>query len=80
MQDRLVQLYEDHPEFVQPEARRNEVLNRIKGGLQDVPVSRTNFSWGIPFPGDDKHVVYVWIDALFNYLSALGMGTNDEVS
>jgi methionine--tRNA ligase len=68
---------EDHlaanPAFVQPEARRNEVLGRLREGIQDVPISRTNFTWGIPVPGDEKHVIYVWIDALFNYITALGL-------
>lgn len=69
---------EDHfaamPDFVRPEARRNEVLGRLREGLQDVPITRTNFTWGIPVPGDEKHVIYVWIDALFNYITALGLG------
>ncbi len=72
-QDRLEKLFADQPNFVRPEARRNEVLGRIREGLQDVPVSRTNFSWGIPMPGDEEHVIYVWIDALFNYATALGL-------
>jgi methionine--tRNA ligase len=63
-----------NPKFVQPEARRNEVLGRLREGLQDVPVSRTNFTWGIAMPCDSKHVIYVWIDALFNYITALGLG------
>lgn len=73
-QARLEQHFAAHPEFVQPEARRNEVLGRLRSGLQDVPITRTNFTWGIPFPGDPKHVIYVWIDALFNYITALGYG------
>ena len=67
-----------HPDFVQPEARRNEVLGRLRDGIQDVPISRTNFSWGIPVPGDEKHVIYVWIDALFNYITALGLAEPDS--
>ena len=55
-------------------SRRNEVLGRLREGLQDVPMTRTNFSWGIPMPGDPGHVIYVWIDALFNYITALGLG------
>ena len=55
-----------------------QVLNRIKAGLTDVPVSRTNFKWGIPMPGDEDHVIYVWIDALFNYLTALGVGVDGD--
>jgi len=73
-QDRLLQLYDANPEFLQPSARRNEMLARLREGLQDVPISRTNFSWGIPMPGDSRHVIYVWIDALLNYITALGLG------
>jgi len=76
-QERLERFFADHPGFVQPEARRNEVLGRLRDGLQDVPMTRTNFTWGIPFPGDERHVIYVWIDALFNYVTALGMGDPD---
>ncbi len=76
-QKRLEEFFEKNPGFVRPEARRNEVLGRMKEGLQDVPVSRTSFSWGIPFPPDidtsRKHVTYVWIDALFNYITALNL-------
>ncbi len=73
-QKRLEELFASTPEFVQPQGRRNEVLGRLREGLQDVPISRTNFSWGIPMPKDPEHVIYVWIDALFNYITALGMG------
>ncbi len=75
----LKRLFAEHPEFVQPEARRNEVLGRLNSpeGLQDVPVSRTSFKWGIPVPGADGHVTYVWIDALFNYTTALGLFEKD---
>ncbi|MHC4808974.1 MAG: methionine--tRNA ligase [Planctomycetota bacterium] len=73
-QSRLEELYAEHPGFVQPAARRNEVLGRLRDGLQDVPISRTNFSWGIPMPEDPQHVIYVWIDALLNYVTALGLG------
>jgi methionyl-tRNA synthetase len=78
--DRLVQYYEDHPEFIQPESRKNEMLNNfIKPGLEDLAVSRTSFDWGIKVPGNPKHVIYVWVDALTNYITALGYGTeNDE--
>src|SRR5690625_4959825 len=78
--DRLVQYYEDHPEFIQPTSRKNEMLNNfIKPGLEDLAVSRTTFDWGIKVPGNPKHVIYVWIDALSNYITALGYGTdNDE--
>jgi hypothetical protein len=72
------QALEEHigrrPEFIRPEARRNEVLGRLREGLQDVPITRTNFTWGIGMPGDPDHVIYVWIDALMNYITALGLG------
>ena len=79
-QERIEQLFAEHPQFVMPESRRNEVLGRLREGLQDVPISRTNFSWGVPMPGDEEHVIYVWIDALFNYTTALGLGdvTSEE--
>ena len=76
--DRLLELYESHPEFVQPASARNEVISFVKQGLQDLSISRSTFSWGIPIPWDDKHVLYVWIDALLNYLTAAGYG--DESS
>ncbi|MFC5447931.1 methionine--tRNA ligase [Paenibacillus aestuarii] len=77
--DRLVQYYEENPEFIQPESRKNEMLNNfIKPGLEDLAVSRTTFDWGIKVPGDAKHVIYVWIDALSNYITALGYGSDDE--
>ncbi|MET3683774.1 methionyl-tRNA synthetase [Alkalibacillus flavidus] len=78
--DRLVQFYDDNPGFIQPESRKNEMLsNFIEPGLEDLAVSRTTFDWGIKVPGDPKHVIYVWIDALTNYITALGYGTeNDE--
>ena len=72
-QERLEQLFAENPGFVKPEARYNEVLGRLRGGLQDVPITRTNFEWGIPFPGDEEHVIYVWIDALMNYATGVGM-------
>lgn len=71
-QDRLLDFYARHPDFVEPEGRRNEVVSFVKSGLQDLSISRTSFKWGIPVPGDEKHVMYVWFDALTNYLSALG--------
>lgn len=79
--DRLVKYYEDHPEFIQPESRKNEMINNfIKPGLEDLCVSRTSFSWGIPVKSDPKHVVYVWIDALTNYITKLGYASdNDEL-
>ncbi|MBC7342333.1 MAG: methionine--tRNA ligase [Clostridia bacterium] len=75
--DRLLQYIEDHPHFIQPESRRNEMVSFIKSGLEDLCVSRTTFDWGIPVPTDPKHVIYVWIDALTNYISALGYGSGD---
>lgn len=71
-QEALLKYYEDHPDAVAPSSRRNEVLGFIKGGLKDLSVSRSNLTWGIPVPGDPTHVMYVWIDALTNYITALG--------
>lgn len=72
-QDRLVKYIEEHPEFIQPESRKNEMINNfLKPGLQDLCVSRTSFKWGIPVSFDEKHVVYVWIDALSNYITGIG--------
>lgn len=77
--DRLVQYYDEHPEFIQPESRKNEMLNNfIKPGLEDLAVSRTTFKWGIPVTASPEHVVYVWIDALSNYITALGYGSEDD--
>ncbi|HJV16706.1 MAG TPA: methionine--tRNA ligase [Bacillales bacterium] len=77
--DRLMQFYEENPEFIQPESRKNEMINNfIKPGLEDLAVSRTTFDWGIKVPGDPKHVIYVWIDALSNYITALGYGAEDD--
>jgi len=73
-QKQLEELYEQNPGFVRPEARRNEMLGRMREGLQDVPVSRTSFSWGIPVPGNEDHVLWVWLDALSNYITTLGLG------
>ncbi len=70
--DRLLQYIEDNPEFIQPVSRRNEMINFIKQGLEDLCISRTSFDWGIPVPIDDKHVIYVWFDALSNYLTPIG--------
>lgn len=76
--DRLLAYYEENPEFIQPEARKNEMINNfIKPGLEDLAVSRSSFKWGIPVPGDEEHVIYVWIDALSNYITALGYGSDD---
>ena len=79
-QDRLVKYYEENPEFISPKSRMNEMINNfIKPGLKDLCVSRTSFKWGIPLTFDDKHVVYVWVDALSNYITALGyLQDNDE--
>jgi methionyl-tRNA synthetase len=77
--DRLLQYYEENPEFIQPESRKNEMINNfIKPGLEDLAVSRTTFDWGIKVPGNPKHVIYVWIDALSNYITALGYGTEND--
>ncbi|MGC1869972.1 MAG: methionine--tRNA ligase [Acidobacteriaceae bacterium] len=74
---KLLEYYEQHPEFIRPEARRNEVVAFVQGGLRDLSISRTSFNWGIPVPGDEKHVIYVWMDALANYITALGYGSED---
>lgn len=77
--DRLVEYYDEHTEFIQPESRKNEMLNNfIKPGLEDLAVSRTTFKWGIPVTASPEHVVYVWIDALSNYITALGYGSDDD--
>ena len=71
-QERLLKLYEDVPDFISPETRRNEVVSFVKGGLEDLSISRTTFDWGLPVPGDPKHVMYVWVDALNNYVTGTG--------
>jgi methionyl-tRNA synthetase len=71
-QDRLLAWYDAHPDAIAPRSRRNEVVSFVKGGLKDLSISRTSFTWGIPVPGDPRHVVYVWLDALINYITALG--------
>src|SRR5699024_5527721 len=77
--ERLEAYYDAHPEFLQPAFRKTEMVNNfIKPGLEDLAVSRTSFSWGIPVKSDPKHVVYVWIDALSNYITALGYGSDDD--
>ena len=76
--DRLLKLYEEHPEFIGPDTRRNEVVSFVKQGLRDLSMSRTTFDWGIPVPGDEKHVMYVWVDALTNYVTATGWPDEDE--
>ncbi|GIO30714.1 MULTISPECIES: methionine--tRNA ligase [Paenibacillus] len=76
--DRLLQYYEEHPDFIQPVSRKNEMINNfIKPGLEDLAVSRTTYEWGVKVKSDPKHVVYVWIDALLNYITALGYGSDD---
>jgi methionyl-tRNA synthetase len=75
---KLLELYEQNPDFIRPETRRNEVLSFVRGGLRDLSISRTSFAWGIPVPGDEKHVIYVWMDALANYITALGWGSEDD--
>lgn len=77
--DRLLKYYQDHPEFILPHSREKEMVNNfIKPGLEDLSVTRTTIDWGIPVPSDPKHVVYVWIDALSNYITALGYGSDDD--
>ena len=76
--DRLLALYEEHPEFVQPASARNEVLAFVKSGLQDLSISRNTFDWGIPIPWDTSHVLYVWFDALLNYATAIGLESDEE--
>jgi methionyl-tRNA synthetase len=70
--DRLLDYYDAHPDFIAPKSRRNEVISFVRSGLRDLSVSRTSFKWGIPVPGDEKHIMYVWVDALTNYLTAVG--------
>ena len=72
-QDKLLELYRDQPDFIRPETRRNEVISFVRSGLRDLSVSRSTFSWGIPVPDDPKHVIYVWLDALANYITASGI-------
>ena len=77
--DRLLKYYEEHPDFIQPESRKNEMINNfIKPGLEDLAMSRTSFNWGVPIPRNPKHVVYVWVDALLNYVTALGYMSDDD--
>ena len=74
---KLLAFYEENPGFMQPESTRREIVSFVRGGLKDLSVSRTSFSWGIPVPDDEKHVIYVWLDALTNYITALGYGSDD---
>lgn len=75
--DRLLAYYDENPDFIGPKSSAAEIISFVKGGLKDLSVSRTTFDWGVPVPGNDKHVMYVWIDALTNYISALGYGRDD---
>ena len=81
-EDKLLKHYEENPEFIMPRSRANEVVNFVKGGLRDLSVTRTSFSWGVKMPAsinDDKHVMYVWLDALLNYVTALGYGSDEKL-
>jgi methionyl-tRNA synthetase len=75
---KLLEFYANNPGFIQPESARNEVVNFVRQGLQDLSISRSTFDWGIPVPWDEKHVIYVWVDALLNYATAVGYGANQE--
>jgi methionyl-tRNA synthetase len=75
--DKLLKLYTEQPDFIRPETRRNEVMSFVRGGLRDLSVSRSTFKWGVPVPDDPGHVIYVWLDALSNYITALGYGSDD---
>ncbi|PYU36012.1 MAG: methionine--tRNA ligase, partial [Acidobacteria bacterium] len=77
-QDRLLEHYHKYPEFVQPETRRNEVMSFVRGGLRDLSISRTTLKWGIPWPGDEQHVFYVWSDALTSYMTGVGYPDDPE--
>jgi methionyl-tRNA synthetase len=76
--DKLLKFYDDNPDFIAPQSRRNEVLSFVKGGLRDLSVSRTTFNWGVPVPGDDEHIMYVWLDALTNYITGVGYPETDS--
>ncbi|HEY5110116.1 MAG TPA: methionine--tRNA ligase [Acidimicrobiales bacterium] len=77
-EDRLLEHYAQHPDFVTPETKRNEALAFVKGGLKDISITRSSITWGVPVPWDDRHVFYVWYDALINYLTAVGYGREDD--
>ena len=79
-QDRLLQLYEEQPDFIGPDARRNEVISFVRSGLKDLSVSRTTFDWGVKVPHDEEHVMYVWVDALTNYITGVGFPDETEAS
>ena len=76
--DRLLKFYDDNPDFIMPKTRRNEVISFVKGGLRDLSISRTTFNWGVDVPNDEKHIMYVWLDALTNYLTAVGFPDEDS--
>jgi len=76
-QDKLIKLYTEQPDFIRPETRRNEVMSFVRSGLRDLSISRSTLAWGVPVPDDPKHVIYVWLDALANYITALGFGSPD---
>ena len=77
-EDRLLEYYKNNPDFIAPESRKNEVVGFVSGGLRDLSISRTSFNWGVPVPDDDDHIMYVWIDALANYISAIGYPHDQE--
>jgi methionyl-tRNA synthetase len=77
-EDKLLRYYQENPDFIRPETRRNEVASFVRGGLKDLSISRSTFKWGIPVPDDPGHVVYVWLDALSNYITAIGYGSPDK--
>ena len=77
-QDKLLALYTEQPDFIRPETRRNEVMAFVRSGLRDLSISRSTFSWGIPVPDDPSHVIYVWLDALANYITAIGYGSSHQ--
>jgi len=79
-QDRLLAYYDQHPDFIMPESRRNEVISFVKSGLRDLSVSRTTFDWGVAVPGDPAHIMYVWLDALTNYITAIGYPDTNSVN
>ena len=79
-QERLLEFYDAHPDFIAPESRRNEVTSFVRGGLKDLSVSRTSFKWGVPVPGDPAHIMYVWLDALTNYITATGFPDMESAS
>lgn len=77
-QDKLLQLYEDQPDYIGPQTRKNEIVSFVRGGLNDLSISRTTFDWGVKVPGDDKHVMYVWLDALTNYITGVGYPDTED--